>query len=141
MFILCIYISLLFWSVFSLIYISSIADTNQPIVLFMDGSKNYIAEALAQRYSVKKVFWEISQNSQGNICARVSFSIKFIKKEALAQVFSCEFWNIFKNIFFHRTPPVAASDIDIDETNTVETILLYKIFFFFTFSTELLFDA
>ena len=56
-------------------------------------------------------------------------------------MFSCEFWNIFKNIFFHRTPPVAASDIDIDETNTVETILLYKIFFFFTFSTELLFDA
>ena len=24
----------------------------------------------------------------------------FIKKEALAQVFSCEFWEIFKNTFF-----------------------------------------
>ena len=24
----------------------------------------------------------------------------FIKKETLAQVFSCEFWEIFKNIFF-----------------------------------------
>ena len=33
---------------------------------------------------------------------------KFIKKEALAQVFSCEFWEISKNTFFHRTPPVAA---------------------------------
>ena len=40
-------------------------------------------------------------------CARVSFSIKlqasacnFIKKEALAQVFSCEFCKIFKNTFF-----------------------------------------
>ena len=28
----------------------------------------------------------------------------FIKKETLAQVFSCEFCNIFKNTFFHRTP-------------------------------------
>ena len=30
-------------------------------------------EALAQRRSVKKVFLEISQNSQENTCARVSF--------------------------------------------------------------------
>ena len=34
----------------------------------------------------------------------------FIKKEALAQVFSCEFCEISKNTFFYRTPPVAASD-------------------------------
>ena len=34
----------------------------------------------------------------------------FIKKEALAQVFCCEFCGIFKNTFFHITPPVAASD-------------------------------
>ena len=33
----------------------------------------------------------------------------FIKKETLAQVFSCEFCEIFKNTFFHRTPSVAAS--------------------------------
>ena len=61
---------------FSLIYIGNIADTNQPIVLFMDGSENYIAEALAQRYSVKKVFLEILQNSQENTCASVSFLVK-----------------------------------------------------------------
>ena len=30
-------------------------------------------EAVAQRFSVKKVFLEISQNSLKNICARVSF--------------------------------------------------------------------
>ena len=35
---------------------------------------------------------------------------KFIKKETLAQVFSCEFCEISKNTFFHRTPLVAASD-------------------------------
>ena len=33
------------------------------------------------------------------------FSIKFIKKETLAQVFSCEFWEISKSNFFYKTPP------------------------------------
>ena len=70
------------------------------------------AEAVVRMCSVKKVFLEISENSQENTCARVSFIIKlqaFMKKEALAQVFSCEFSEISKNIFFHRTPLVTAS--------------------------------
>ena len=65
--------------------------------------------------SVKKLFLDIPQNSQENTCARVSFLIKlqaetcnFIKKEPLAQVFSCEFCEISTNIFLHRTPLVAA---------------------------------
>ena len=33
----------------------------------------------------------------------------FVKQETLAQVFSCEFCEISKNTFFHRTPLVAAS--------------------------------
>ena len=33
-------------------------------------------EPVAQRCSMKKVFLEISQNSQGNTCARVLFLIK-----------------------------------------------------------------
>ena len=33
----------------------------------------------------------------------------FIKKETLAQVFSCEFCEISKNTLSYRTPPVAAS--------------------------------
>ena len=66
-------------------------------------------------YSVKNVFLKVSQNSQENTCARVSFLIKlqalgnFIKKGTLAQMISCEFCEIFKNAFFYRTPPVAAS--------------------------------
>ena len=32
----------------------------------------------------------------------------FIKKETLMLVFSCEFCEIFRNTFFHRTSPVAA---------------------------------
>ena len=49
------------------------------------------------------LFLEIPQNSGENICARVSFLIKacnFIKKETLAQVFSCEFCEISKKAFF-----------------------------------------
>ena len=38
-----------------------------------------------------------------------SFTINFIKKETLAQVFSCEFCEISKNTFLYRTPLVAAS--------------------------------
>ena len=33
----------------------------------------------------------------------------FMKKETLAQVFSREFCEIFKNTFYYRTPLVAAS--------------------------------
>ena len=57
------------------------------------------------------------KNSLESTCARVSISIKlqawackFIKKETLAQVFSCEFYEIVKNNFFYRTPSVAASE-------------------------------
>ena len=44
------------------------------------------------------MFLEISQNSHENTCARVSFLDP-------AQVFSCEFCEIFKNSFFYRTAP------------------------------------
>ena len=38
--------------------------------------KGNVTEAVARRCSVKKVFLEISQNSQENTCARVSFLTK-----------------------------------------------------------------
>ena len=66
-----------------------------------------LTEAVTRRCSVKKVFLKISQNSQENTCARVSFLMKlqaqtcnFTKKEALIQIFSCEFCEFFKNNFF-----------------------------------------
>ena len=46
-------------------------------------------KTVVQRCSVKKVSLEISQTSQEN---------------TLAQLFSCEFFKIFKNTFFNRTP-------------------------------------
>ena len=79
----------------------------------------YLTKAVAQRCSVKKLFLDISQNSQGKTCARVSFFKKlqdepcnFIKKETPARVFSCEFCEISKNNLHYRTHPVAASDLN-----------------------------
>ena len=73
------------------------------------------SEAVVQRCSVKKMFFKISQNSQENACARVFLLIKwqaqaFIKKETLAQVFSCEFCEILKNTFFIEHLWTTASD-------------------------------
>ena len=50
------------------------------------------SEAVVQRCAVKKLL----------LC-------NFINKETLAQVFSCEFCEIFTNTYFYRTPLVAAS--------------------------------
>ena len=68
------------------------------------------AEAAAQGCSVKKLFLEISQNSQENTCARALSLINFIKKDTLVQVPSCEFCEIFRITFSYRTSLVAASE-------------------------------
>ena len=75
-----------------------------------------LEEAVAQMCSMKKVFLEISQNSQENTCARVSILIKlqalpttFLKKRLWHRCFFCEFCKISKNTFFYRTPLVVAS--------------------------------
>ena len=77
---------------------------NQAVINFL---KHYYFRSSHLRCYVKKVFLEISQNLQGNTCASDSFLIKlqayFIKKEYLAQVFSCEFCEIYKNTFFQNT--------------------------------------
>ena len=49
--------------------------------------------------SLKKMFWEISQNSSENICAGSSFL-----------VFSCQFCEICKNTFFAEHHRTTASD-------------------------------
>ena len=68
------------------------------------------SEEVDQMCSVKKVFFEISQNSQEKTCARASSLIKlqaqannFIKKETLAQYFPVNFAKLlrleWKNFF------------------------------------------
>ena len=60
------------------------------------------------------MLWEISQNSQENICAGISFL-----------VFSCEFCEICKNTFFaeqHRTTASDYSSINSSEVLANETV-------------------
>ena len=66
------------------------------------------------------MFLEISQNSQENICARISFLIKlqseacnFIKKETLAQLFSSLFCEISRNTIFTEHLRATASDLSL----------------------------
>ena len=56
------------------------------------------SEAVAKRCSVKKVFLEISQNSEENTCARASFLETLLKKKLWHRCFAV---NIAK---FLRTP-------------------------------------
>ena len=76
----------------------------------MKEQKKYLrvieADVWSCSVNVKKVFLGISQNSQENICTRVSFIIKlqaqtcnFIKREILTQAFPCEFYDISKYTF------------------------------------------
>ena len=63
------------------------------------------SEAVVRRYSVKKLFLKISQNSQENTCAKSLFFNKvqacnFIKKETLVQMFSFKCCQTSKNTFF-----------------------------------------
>ena len=62
---LCDLLNLFMWSL-----ISSFSKLPIYILIFQ------LSESVVQRCSVKKVFLEISQNSQENTCARVSFLIK-----------------------------------------------------------------
>ena len=73
--------------------------------------------AVAQRCSVKKGVPRNFEKFTGtHLCQSLFFnkvaglrSATFFKKEALAQVFSCEFCEISKNTFSYRTHPVSAS--------------------------------
>ena len=49
------------------------------------------------------------RSSRPDVLCEKGGACNFIKKEALAQVFSCEFCEISKNTFFYKTPLVAAS--------------------------------
>ena len=49
------------------------------------------------------------RSSRPDVLSEKGGACNFIKKEALAQVFSCEFCEISKNTFFYKTPLVAAS--------------------------------
>ena len=51
------------------------------------------------------------ENSRQTLANHRLEACNVIKKETLAQVFSCEFCEIYKNTFYYRTPLVAASGV------------------------------
>ena len=76
---------------------------NYLVQVFLVGFSSFLLSDYYQRCSVKKVFLEILQNSQENTCATLLIKLQpcnFIKKESLAQVFSCKFCEVSKNTFF-----------------------------------------
>ena len=54
------------------------------------------------------------KNSRQTLANHRPEACSFMKKETLAQVFSCEFCEIYKNTFCYRTPLVAASGVLIN---------------------------
>ena len=58
-----------------------------------------------------KEMWNMGLIRISKVSKLQAEACNFIKKEALAQVFSCEFCEISKNTFSYRTPPVAASEL------------------------------
>ena len=58
-------------------------------------------------------------------CSEKAFN--FIENEILAQLFSCEFWEISKSTFFYKTPPVTASVTYNDAALTTTTLEYYLV--------------
>ena len=56
------------------------------------------------------------KNSRQTLTNHRPEACSFIKKETLAQAFSCEFCEIYKNTFCYRTPLVAASGVLAQQT-------------------------
>ena len=57
----------------------------------------------------KGVLGNLAKFTGKHLCQRLFFNKLFLSKKRLTQVLSCECFEIFKNTFFYRTPPVAAS--------------------------------
>ena len=81
----------------------SIADFEQVNISCVSTCSS--SEVVVRMCSVKKMFQEISQNSEENTGVRVSFFLNFfyfnfIKIETLAQLFSANFAKILRTPFF-----------------------------------------
>ena len=74
--------------------------SSRPEVFWKKGVLRYFA-----KFTGKHLYQSLFINKVAGL------TCNFIKKESLAQVFSCEFCKISKNTFFYRTPQVAASII------------------------------
>ena len=78
-------------------------------------------EAVVRKCSVKRVFLNISQNTEENNCAGISFSTKlqanYCRKEIAAHVFLYKICEIFKNVFFKEHLRTIDSGYDVFSSN------------------------
>ena len=90
-------------------YNGTMRDENDPYRFSNGTNLNYWVIMFYQK-------WDTTiRSSRPEVFCKKTYSQKFcraqacnvIKKESLAQVFSCEFFEISKNNFFYRTRPVA----------------------------------
>ena len=76
-----------------------------------------IRSSRTEVFSKKGVCRNFSKFTRKHLCQRLFFNkvagLRPVKKETLAQAFSCEFCKISKNTFFHRTSLVAASGLQL----------------------------
>ena len=74
--------------------------------MFLD---NEYSSEVSQTLLVVSRYSNIAQKSQKQ-SSRVVLEKRCFSKSHEPKVFSCEFCKIFKNTFFHRTPPATASE-------------------------------
>ena len=101
---------------FTLSEMHSFADGN-ILFAFVKTVLNLIELLISQKQSPRGVLKNFAKFTGKRLCQSIFFNkvadlrpADFIKRETVVQVFSCEFCEIFKNIFFYRTPLVTASD-------------------------------
>ena len=76
--------------------------------------------------STSKKDWTFKvNNTNAGKCPAGVYLLK-VNNKSLTQVFSCEYYEIFSNSFFYRTPPVAAS-IDNPLTHFMLLIFFYNL--------------
>ena len=85
----------------------------------VNGSESVVStEAVVAKCFVKNnILRNFAKFTGKRLCQSLFFNkvCSFVKKENQAQVFSCEFYEIFENTFSYRTPPVAAFFSKVNE--------------------------
>ena len=125
---------------------------NEPLFLLIINSVTSVLEAFhysknfrnsrPEVFCKKDVLVKFAKFTE-NTCARVYFKKKlhpsglfkivntlpklFIRKGPLAQVFFCEFWEVFKNTRFYRRPPVAFSRTSEQHFYVTASIILFSL--------------
>ena len=106
-------------------------DTWHAVVVLRNFAK-FTVKHLCQRFFFNKVVWDLRP-----FLIKLPEACNFTKKEALAQVFSCEFCGISKNTFFtehlRRTASALLNSLQYFTWLNVETLLCIVFYYFFCY--------